>query len=105
MPRGRSALVGTETVNANGYTQVKTVDGWIGKHTMILEEKLKRKLLPGERAIFKDNDRSNLHPDNIVLSEGHRKKSIAARIAKYEAEIEDRKEWIAELKQELGESI
>jgi hypothetical protein len=101
MPRGRSAPLGTETVNANGYTQVKTEEGWIGKHNLILEKKLGRKMLPGERAIFKDNDRSNLDPDNIILSEGHKKKSIAARIAKYQAEILDRQEWIRELEKEL----
>lgn len=102
MPRGRAAEVGTETVNANGYTQVKTEDrGWVGKHTLILEEKLGRKLRPGERAYFRDGDKSNLHPDNIVHSETRSKKSIKARIAKLQAEIEDRQALISDLTREL----
>jgi len=89
-------------VNANGYTQVRTESGWIAKHTMILEKKLGRKLRPGERATFKDGNRANLDPENIVLTEGHKKESIKARIARYEKEIQDRQEWIAELKRELA---
>ena len=101
MPRGVSSPVGTETTNANGYTQVKTVDGWIGKHTLILEERLGRKLKPGESARFKDGDRSNLSDENIVLAEHTSTKSIKAKIAKFQAEIEDRLAAIEVLKQEL----
>jgi len=101
MPRGKPSPIGTETINANGYTQVKTENGWVGKHVLILEKKLGRKLLPGERAVFEDGSHRNLHPDNIVLAESHKKKSIQARIAKYRKEIEDRQEWIIELEKEL----
>ncbi len=102
MPRGQRAKVGDETTNANGYTQVKTEDrGWIGKQILILEEKLGRRLEPGERAIFKDGNQRNLSPSNIELSQGHKKKSIQARIAKYEKEIADRQEWITELRSKL----
>lgn len=102
MPRGRAAEVGTETTNVNGYVQVKTEDrGWIGKHTLVLEEKLGRRLRPGERAFFQDGDKSNLHPDNIVLSETRSFKSIKARIAKLQAEIEDRQALINDLELEL----
>lgn len=103
MGRGKRANVGDETVNANGYTQVKTEDrGWIGKHTLLLEEKLGRKLLPDERAIFKDSNRRNLSPSNIVLSGGENK-SVRARIAKLRAEVEDRLALIAELEKQIDE--
>jgi hypothetical protein len=101
MPRGIRCEVGTETTNANGYVQVKTEKGWIGKHTKILEEKLGRKLVPGERAIFKDNNRANLDPNNIVLSEALNTQSIQSRIARYRAEIEDRQALINDLELEL----
>jgi hypothetical protein len=101
MPRGQRADVGTETTNKNGYTQVKTDEGWIGKHTLILEQKLGRKLVPGERAIFKDGNRQNLAEDNVVLSEAQNTKSIQARIARYTAEIEDRQALIKDLEREL----
>lgn len=103
MPRGQASPIGTETINANGYTQVKTEEGWIGKHTVILEEKLGRKLRPGEKARFLDNDRSNLHPDNIVLVEHTGTKSIKAKIAKYRSEIEDREAMIKILEEQLEE--
>lgn len=101
MPRGVRAEVGTETTNANGYLQVKTEKGWVGKHTLILEEKLGRKLLPGEKARFADNDRTNLSPENIVLVEIQDRASIAAKIAKLQAEIQDRQALVKELEEEL----
>jgi len=102
MPRGRSSPVGAVTVNANGYSQTKTENGWIGTHQLILEEKIGRKLLPGERAIFIDGDRKNLDPSNIDLNKGSVTQSIKARIAKLQAEIEDRQATIKELESELG---
>lgn len=102
MPRGQASPVGTETVNANGYTQVKTENGWIGKHTVILEERLGRKLRPGESARFKDNNRSNLDPENIYLAEHTTSRSIKAKIAKLEAEIFDKQAQIKDLELELA---
>lgn len=102
MPRGRPAAVGTETVNANGYCQVKTVDrGWVGKHTLVLEAKLGRVLLANERAVFKDGNKSNLDPSNIELSVTGNG-SIQARIVKLRAEIADREALIQDLEQQLG---
>ena len=101
MPRGRASAPGTETVNANGYTQVKTDDrGWVGKHTLVLEEKLGRKLNPGERAVFSDNDRTNFDPENIELSASSLT-TLKARIAKLEAEIEDRQSYLEVLRTQL----
>lgn len=103
MPRGQASPIGTETINANGYTQVKTESGWIGKHTLILEKKLGRKLRPGESARFKDNNRHNLDPDNIILAEHQGVRSIQAKITKLQAEIEDREEMIKILEKQLEE--
>jgi hypothetical protein len=103
LPRGRVSKVGDENTNALGYRQIKTADrGWIGKHIVILEKKLGRQLRHGERAIFSDSDKTNLHPDNIVLAGTKTQKSIQARIAKLQAEIEDRQAIIKELEEELN---
>lgn len=105
MPRGRTSKVGDENVNALGYRQIKTADrGWIGKHIVILEKQLGRKLRAGERAIFVDGDKTNLHPDNIVLAGTKTQRSIQARIAKLRAEIEDRQAIITELELELEQT-
>jgi hypothetical protein len=101
MTRGVASKVGDETVNANGYTQVKTEEGWIGKHTLILQSKIGRKLKPGESARFKDGNKANLDPDNIILVEHRSARSIKAKIAKLEAEIADRQAVIDELRAEL----
>jgi hypothetical protein len=99
MPRGVASPIGTETVNANGYTQVKVGNGqWVGKHVVILEKRLGRKLRPGERAIFKDGDKTNFADENIELAEAQNARSIEAKIAKLQAEIEDRQALIQELK-------
>jgi len=102
VPRGRRAELGTETTNANGYIQVKTERGWLGKHTLILEEQLGRQLQSDERAMFKDGNRTNFDPDNIVLAGGSNY-SIRKRIAKLEAEIADRLALLNELKASLDE--
>jgi hypothetical protein len=102
MPRGQASPVGTITVNANGYSQTKTEEGWVGTHILILEKKIGRKLKPGESARFKDNNRRNLNPDNIYLAEHTSTKSIQAKIAKLTAEIEDRQAMIKDLEKELS---
>lgn len=103
MPRGRTSPIGTVTVNANGYSQTKVGEGkWLGTHVVILEEKLGRKLRPGERAIFVDSDKTNLSPDNIQLAETMSTRSIEARIARLEAEIADREGLIKDLRSQLS---
>jgi hypothetical protein len=89
------------TINANGYSQTKTEKGWQGTHTLILEKKLGRQLRPGERAIFKDNNRRNLDPDNIELTVTSNAKTVKAQLAKLYAKLEDVKGQIAELELEL----
>jgi hypothetical protein len=106
MPRGRTSPVGAVTINANGYSQTKVENGkWVGTHQLILEEKIGRKLLPGERAIFADGNKENLSPDNIELNKTSVVQSTQARIAKLTAEIEDRLALIKELESELERMI
>jgi hypothetical protein len=68
MPKGVAAELGAETVAQNGYTWVKTKIGWKYKHVLVAEERLGRPLAPDERVSFKDHDRNNFDPDNILVS-------------------------------------
>jgi len=65
--KGKRAEIGDETINQNRYTCVKTSTGWRFKHHVLAEEKLGRPLEPNERVIFKDTDRTNLDPENLVV--------------------------------------
>jgi hypothetical protein len=88
MPRGQSAPLGTETTNKNGYVQVKTEEGWVGKHVLVAEAQLGRKLGKGERVRFKDGDRQNLSADNLVV-EVLKSAQGAKRVAELESRIAD----------------
>ena len=101
MPRGKPSPVGSVIINANGYSQTKTEEGWKGTHVVVLEEKLGRKLRANEKATFKDGNKTNLDPDNIVLTETGGAKSIKGKIAKLQAEVDDRVALIEALKLEL----
>jgi uncharacterized membrane protein len=68
MPRGQAAEVGSETIAQNGYTWVRVEGGWKYKHVLIAEEKLGRPLEADERVSFKDHNRTNFDPNNIVVS-------------------------------------
>ena|SRR5438105_1198768 len=67
MARGAISELGTENVSQNGYTYVKTEDGWKLKHHIIAEKKIKRPLEKNERAFFKDGDKTNFKPSNIEI--------------------------------------
>lgn len=54
--------------SANGYITWKIGGRWQAAHRFIMEGKLGRQLLPGERVKFVDGDKTNLDPDNIELA-------------------------------------
>ena len=71
---------GTTRVSANGYHYTKQDNRWRLTHHIIAEANLGRPLAPGERVEFKDKDRTNLDPKNVLVrtkGEG----SVARRIA------------------------
>jgi hypothetical protein len=65
--RGNASPVGATRTAPNGYHYTKTEDGWELTHKLVAEEALGRKLASNERCRFKDGDRTNLKPDNIVV--------------------------------------
>ena len=69
MPRGSKVRIGTETINKNGYTMVKTSNGWAFKHWIVAEKKLGRPLHSDERVYFKNRNNRDFRPSNIEVRE------------------------------------
>jgi|SRR5215831_10146877 len=88
MSRGRKAEVGDTNIAQNGYHYTRTAEGWVLTHRLIAEEKLGRPLLENERIKFKDKDRTNLNPDNIIVFTG-KEASKSRQIARLNARIEE----------------
>lgn len=90
--RGQKAKVGDKRVSANGYLYTRTSTGWELTHRLVVENRLGRKLTAQERVKFKDNDRSNIDPQNLVVT------TVVPNIQSRKAYLEDK---IRELQAEL----
>jgi len=88
-------------VNANGYHNTRTSDGWELTHRLVAEKKLGRKLKANEMARFIDGDRTNFKPDNIeVIETGNH--SLRRKKASLEARIEEHQAQLDEVNRELA---
>jgi hypothetical protein len=68
MPRGQTSEIGEERKQQNGYWTIRTSTGWRFKHHVIAEQViLKRPLATNESVRFRDGDKDNLHPDNLLV--------------------------------------
>ena len=102
MSRGKGVEVGSTRVAQNGYHYTKTDNkGWRLTHHIVAEDHiLGRELKPGERVIFKTNNKTDLRPENIeVIQQG--KSSVRKRRAVVLARIADLQAELAELNKEL----
>lgn len=93
MARGQKAKPGDTRVAPNGYHYTRLDTRWELTSRIKMEEKLGRRLGPNERVRFRDNDRTNLDPDNLYVTvtqtnSAKRAAQIRARIAELEAELE-----------------
>lgn len=86
MARGTTANIGTERTSPNGYRYRKTEDGWELVHRLLAEEKIGRKLTENEYATFKDGDKTNLEPTNIIIQIRGRS-SLRRRLAQIDARL------------------
>jgi hypothetical protein len=86
--RGRKAEIGDTNIAQNGYHYTRTEEGWVLTHRMIAEQKLGRKLADNERVKFKDKDRTNFDPDNIIVFIG-KEASKRRQIARLNARIDE----------------
>lgn len=94
--RGRKSKVGDTRVSANGYHYTRTKRGWVLTHRLAAAAKLGRQLGPDDRVTFKDGDRTNLDPENLIVSTVG-KTSIEKRKARIEARIEELQHELDEL--------
>lgn len=102
MSRGTAKAVGDQFENANGYLYEKTEAGWEPVHKLIAEKRLGRKLKPEERAVFKDGNRRNRDPDNIVVVEKYNKQSLQAKLVRIEENIRELEAQADELRQQIA---
>ena len=88
MTRGSAAQEGATMVSKNGYHYTKQGSRWRLTHHLIAEKKLGRGLRENERVSFRNGNRRDLHPDNILVTEKG-KASVRARMARLTAKIEE----------------
>jgi hypothetical protein len=80
----------------NGYLYVKVEeDKWTARHRLIVEEQLGRALTKAEYIRFKDGNRTNLDPSNLVVHLKNKNsilkqiESLKSRIAALQQEVAD----------------
>lgn len=95
MGRGKNAVDGEERVAPNGYHYLKQNGQWRLKHHVVAEDKvLGRPLRKNERVYFRDTNRANLDPSNLIVRQTRNGK---------EQKIERIKKQILLLQEELEE--
>jgi hypothetical protein len=94
MARGKAAKEGDTRVAPNKYHYTRTATEWRLTHHIIAEQKLGRPLRDDERVSFKDRNRNNLSPDNLIIqvqgsgSVARRRAQIVARMSELQAELD-----------------
>jgi len=63
----RTPSVGTRLRRSDGYYTIQTPEGSMFEHRYVMEQKLGRKLYPGENVHHIDGDRGNNDPENLEL--------------------------------------
>lgn len=96
MARGQQSQLGDTFINANGYSHTKTEEGWRLTHHLVAEAEIGRRINTNTETVrFKDGDRTNLKPDNIVVAPkktetaNKRLASLIAQRAEIDAQIKD----------------
>lgn len=112
MARGANAPVGAEMTSQNGYHYTKTEDGWKATSRIIAEKEiLHRPLQPNERVGFRNGNKLDFRPENLVVTKTktgldmmkRRRDALIVRIEELQAQLQDLEEDISreELKREV----
>lgn len=105
MARGAAKPDGSERTAPNGYHYTKVNGKWILTSRMIAEQQIiKRPLEPGERVVFKNNDRTDLRAENLqVVGPKTTKETLKRREANLIARIEELQGQLADVQEEIHE--
>lgn len=104
MSKGKHAELGTETVNANGYTWVKCVGEWRLKHHLVAEKRDGKSYPAKEfRISFANGNISDFTPSNIVVAP----KRTAAKSTYYKRlhRVEEMMSLFVENSDDVGEAL
>jgi hypothetical protein len=101
MTKGKASPIGATYIADNGYHYIKTESGWRLAHHLVAEGKYRRPVLKGDRVVFKDKDKNNLSPNNIVIVK-KTTRSTARRAAQLRARIQELQAQLEELEAEDG---
>lgn len=63
----KSRTVGTKYIDKAGYIRVKTENGYVFEHRLVMSNYLKRELKPNEQVHHKDGNKTNNSIDNLEL--------------------------------------
>lgn len=104
MARGAASPIGAERISQNGYHYTKTEGGWTLTSRLIAERDiLLRPLLPGERVLFRNGNRLDLRPENLIVNQRSqagmsflqkRRTDLLARIEELQGQLADLDEKI-----------
>lgn len=98
--------VGSERVNADGYTEVKVADPsiWEPKHKIVWEQHHGRQVPEGYVVIFGDRNKSNFDPENLLLvSRAQLVRMNQRGLIKSDAELTKTGMLIADILNKVGE--
>lgn len=98
--RGRKSKVGDTRVAPNGYHYTCTTEGWELTHRLVAGTARGYPVTPDERVSFKDKDKTNLDPSNLIVTPV-RGSSLEKKKAKLEARIEDLQRELQEVVEEI----
>ena len=66
--RGRKSKIGDTRVAPNGYHYTNTAEGWELTHRLVAGRVRGNPVTPDERVSFKDKDKTNLDPSNLIVT-------------------------------------
>jgi len=96
--------VGERKRQQNGYWTIRTETGWRFEHHVIAEAIiLRRALLPNEMVKFRDGNKDNLLPDNLLVhTKGHQ--NARKRLAVVEERLRELNAERVELLRQLAQN-
>ena len=94
--RSNAVEIGTKRRTEAGYVRIKTENGWIREHTLIMEEHIGRRLYPDEMVHHKNGIRDDNRIKNLEL---------CTKFQPPGQRVSDQLEWAKEILARYGETF